>query len=135
MGEDAREEEVHEEVVEETEDWRARGQLWLKSSGSGGCDDMVNLRPSTMEARRTYQKVIRISARKIHVGDVKVCSAGADVGKAKGAQGGKRGARSVEGGRRDLNRCRGHLYCGEGIAVRGFGARRRRDGWRLSLRW
>ena len=66
---------------------------------------MVSLGASTIAARRTYEEVIRIRAHKIHVWDVKVCSAGADVGEAEGAQGRKRGARSVEGGRGNLDGC------------------------------
>ena len=49
VGDDAREDEVHEEVVEEIEHWRPR-EYWFKSSGSGACS--VTVSPGAEEVDR-----------------------------------------------------------------------------------
>ena len=56
---------------------------------------------TTAAKKEAYQEVISIRVRKLHGGDVKVCSAGADVGQAKRTQRRKCGARSVEDSRGD----------------------------------
>ena len=102
VGEEAREEVVHEEVVEEIEHWRPRGQCWLKSSGSGGCCIQVNIERQKNMVEATHEEVIRISVhRKLHGGDVKTWSASADVRETEGAQGRESRAGCRSGRRRE----------------------------------